>query len=392
MIFIFSLCISSAAEILVENSKERIDACKDKLELKLVRIWGGQDEQDENKFFKTPAGIVIDKNDLIYISDMHDHCVKIFKRNAEYIKTIGRRGQGPGDLLGPGKLAIAPNGDLLVFESDGYRLQRFGPDGNSRSITTIPKALGWTSITSKNEIAFYSWLNTFRSKKIISIMDDTGKTVGEIGFHDDRSHSYTDSEKLRIAMDDTDHIYVANERTPVIRKYAPEGNLQMAVTFETSFPLGARVGMNSDETEIEIHRTDEGTRTTIKKDSSGNIVLDQKGKANPLVIWAIGVDDKSRIYVVTPKRFMSEEENLATRISGGVIGINRKLVDSEITGNIEVNRLLVFDENGKFCAECSLKGLCDDIYINKNRLFVIDGYVNQRILEFEFRTKGDILT
>ena len=387
MMFILAFCHSSNAGILVQNSRKDIDACKGNLDLRLLRTWGGQDEQDENKFFKTPISVAIDKNNLVYICDMHDNCVRIFSGNGEYVRTIGRRGQGPGDLLGPGKATMAPNGDLLIFEYEGFRLQRFGPDGNSKRITIIPKALGWIGITSKNEIAFYSWLNTFRSKRIISFIDETGKTIKEIGYHEDHSNNYIDSEKLMIAMDNKDHFYVANKCTPVIRKYTPKGELQMAVTFETPFPIEAQIKMNSAETEIEINRADEGTRTLLKKDSSGNVLLDKRGKLRPTILNGIGVDDKSRIYVVTPRRILSEEENLATRISGGVDGINRKLVNSEITENIDLNRLLVFDENGKICAASSIKGLCDDIYINGNKLFIIDGYIDQRILEFEMMIK-----
>ena len=382
-LFIFTFFHLSNPAVLVHNSKKEIDACKGQLNLKLIRIWGNGDEKDERIFFATPTNMVIDKNDLVYICDRHDHCVKVFKSTGEYVRKIGRKGQGPGDLLGPGKVALAPNGDLLVFEYGGFRLQRFSPEGHSKSIIKINKAIGWAGITSKNELTLYNWLHTFLSKKIIAFINEKGKVTRDFGHHDDPSSNYIDSEKLVIAMDDSDHFYVANKWTPVIRKYAPEGELQMAITFETSFLVQNQVKLNSTKTEIEIIRTDKGVQTQLKKDRSGNVMTKKRGKPKINIFNGIAIDAENRIYVVTARRRLSEKENLATRISGGIDGINRKLVDFEIVENIDLYRLLVFDQDGKICAQAQFKGMCDDIYIHNDRLFIIDGLINQRILEFE---------
>ena len=390
-VFTFTLYCSSSAAILVNNSKKAIDACKGNLDLRLLRIWGGPDEQDENRYFTTPISMAIDSNNTLYICDMHNHCLKVFGSTGEYLRTIGRRGQGPGDLMGPGKVTIAPNGDIVVFESGGFRLQRFNPEGKSKRIIIIPRAPGWIGITSKNEIALYSWLTTFLSKRIISFMDETGKTIREIGYHDDHANNYIDSEKLDIAMDDSDRLYVANMWTPVIRRYTSDGELQIAVTFESPLSINTQIKLNPTETEIEISRPDEGSLSYAKKDTQGNVLVDKRGKPRPIIVHGIAVDEKSRIYVVTPRRALTESENQATRVSGSIDGISRKLVDFNITENINIDRLLVFNGNGEICGEAPIRGMCDDIYIHKNRLFIIDAYINQRILEYEIIIKDDNL-
>jgi len=335
--------------------------------------------------------MAIDSNNTFYICDMHNHCLKVFASTGEYLRTIGRRGQGPGDLMGPGKVTIAPDGDVVVFESGGFRLQRFNPEGKSKGIIKIPRAPGWIGITSKNEIAFYSWLTTFLSKKIISFMDETGKTIREIGYHDDHYNNYIDSEKLKIALDDSDRLYVANMWTPVIRRYTSDGELQIAATFESPLSINAQIKLNPAETEIEITRTDEGSLSYAKKDSQGNVLVDKRGKPRPILVHGIGVDEKNRIYVVSPRRALTESENQATRVSGSIYGLNRKLVDFNITENIDVDSVLVFNENGEIYGEAPIKGMCDDIYIHKNKLFIIDAYINQRILEYEIIAKDDNL-
>ena len=49
---------------------------------------------------------------------------------------------------------------------------------------------------------------------------------------------------------------------------------------------------------------------------------------------------------------------------------------------IEFDATSSFDPNGRIIAESPMTTLCDDIYIYDNRLFVIDGLCNQRILEY----------
>ncbi len=94
-------------------------------------------------------------------------------------------------------------------------------------------------------------------------------------------------------------------------------------------------------------------------------------------------DSQNRLYAMTLKRYPSEKEMMATAISGGFHKINRSRVDYNIVESIDIYRILVFSPEGRVIAEAPLKGYCDAIYINGNRLFIVDGYLNQRVLEYE---------
>lgn len=85
----FILIKAAEPAILVHNSLHEIEACKGKLKLKLIRTWGGDDEEDIHKFFKTPAYTVVDRNGRIYISDTYSHNVKVYDSSGMYIRTIG---------------------------------------------------------------------------------------------------------------------------------------------------------------------------------------------------------------------------------------------------------------------------------------------------------------
>ncbi|MCP5106174.1 MAG: hypothetical protein GY950_22500 [bacterium] len=55
--------------------------------------------------------------------------------------------------------------------------------------------------------------------------------------------------------------------------------------------------------------------------------------------------------------------------------------------NIDVNRLLVFNPDGRVIAEAQLTNFCDAIYIHNDRIFIGDGLFNQRILEYRMTFK-----
>lgn len=387
------LCIylnSANRAVLVHNSLQDIDACKGKLKLELVRVWGGDEEKDEKKFFKTPVSVAVDKRvGLVYICDEHSHCVRVFKDSGEYVRTISQRGRGPGDSYLPGTITISPGGDLIVLEPIGFRIQRFSPEGKSKQIIKFNRdILRWVGVTSKDELVVYNPHQTIRTGKLISILDRKGKTIKEIGAHHDKSKSFIESERHYFAIDENDNIYAANLLTPVIRKYSTEGTLSMAVTYEILYEIPpVEITLNSNGNEIKIIRADENTdRVREKSGKTGMVIQRVKGKGKPKlrVCWAFGTDSLKRIYLVCWRRFLTEKENRAAYILWNSNSIIRKDVDYDIVDKInDINRLVVFNPEGKVIAEAKLPTFCDGIHISGNRLFIIDGYIYQRILEYK---------
>lgn len=376
---------ASGRAVLVRNSFADIEACKGKLELKLIRIWGGSEEQDIMKFFKTPISVAADK-ERVFICDQHDHCIKVFQRTGKYVRTIGRRGRGPGDLFIPITMALSPQGDLVVFEFGGYRIQRFSPGGKSKRIIKRKGRVWWLGVTSKDQLAVYNQTHTFQSRKLISIVDQHGTTIKEIGQYHDKARDLRTAEKLLFTIDRDDYIYAVNRFTPLIRKYSPEGELLTVSTFVPPFEIPpVKISLNS--TGDEIIREEPVNETVVKiieKNQSVTIQKDkQKSSPKVLVIEGIGADSQGRAYVVTPRRFLTKEEASATHVHGGANGLRRDKVNFDIVENIDFNRLLVFDSKGKVVAETGMTTFCNGIHVHENRIFVIDGTLNQRVLEYE---------
>jgi len=65
---ISSLILPDTTPAFVQNTLAEIEKCKDKISLKLVRIWGGDDTDDENQFFRFPIDIATVLRTLIIIA------------------------------------------------------------------------------------------------------------------------------------------------------------------------------------------------------------------------------------------------------------------------------------------------------------------------------------
>jgi sugar lactone lactonase YvrE len=375
--------------VIVHSTFDEIDACKGKLKLKLIRIWGGDREKDENKFFRKPDSIVVNKKGNVYISDMNSHCIKVFDSNGRFMHTIGRRGRGPGDIYTPGSIALFPGGDLLVFEIGGRRLQRFSPEGKSKLIINSPELLTVIGATSKNEMVVYSPYKAFISGKLITFLNEKGRTIKEMGLYHDKSKDYVKSEKLIFTLDSNDQIYAAHTLAPVIRVYSPNGNMLKVITFEIPFNVPYKITLNTKGDEINKVETDENYSSVRVKGTDGGGVtvqeVQKKGKPKVRVCAGIGTDSKRRLYVVTKKRLQTEKEQMGSRLIMDSNGIDRRMVDFNVVEKSDIFRLMVFKPDGKVIAEAQLATMCDGIYLYGNRIYILDGSYNQRILEYQLQ-------
>lgn len=79
--------------------------------------------------FGSINSVIVDDQGSLYILDSKNYRVQVFDASGKYLRTIGRKGQGPGDLDSPLYLSLnRTSGELLVLQ--GYRrLSFFRTDG-----------------------------------------------------------------------------------------------------------------------------------------------------------------------------------------------------------------------------------------------------------------------
>ena len=90
----------------------------------------GVEDGNEDYILASIHDLQVDEEGNIYICDFLDNCVKVYDQNGKFLRRIGNKGQGPGELFGPGKIAISPNNKIYIIESGNMRISLFNLYGD----------------------------------------------------------------------------------------------------------------------------------------------------------------------------------------------------------------------------------------------------------------------
>jgi hypothetical protein len=101
---------------------EDIFNCREELSI-------GEKEGSEEYMFSQVIDLGVDDEERIYILDFQEAQIKVFDKKGEYLRTIGKRGQGPGEIQRPMNLVITPGGQILVNDRGARFLHFFTLSG-----------------------------------------------------------------------------------------------------------------------------------------------------------------------------------------------------------------------------------------------------------------------
>ncbi len=88
-------------------------------------------EEDENYLFYSAFDLAVDQDGNIYISENRNIRVQKFDRVGNYLQTIGRKGQGPGEYEQPshlfydeskGNICVQDGREIVIFDGNGNYL------------------------------------------------------------------------------------------------------------------------------------------------------------------------------------------------------------------------------------------------------------------------------
>jgi len=84
-------------------------------------------ESDENYMFYRTGAIATDSQGNIYIVDSGNNRIQKFRNDGQYLQTIGRKGQGPGEFESPYDIWLDSEENIHI--SEGMKIQIFNKDG-----------------------------------------------------------------------------------------------------------------------------------------------------------------------------------------------------------------------------------------------------------------------
>jgi hypothetical protein len=137
-IMIFPACRSKGPDVqitteegvtVVHNPKEPVAVDGKVVKLRLEpELTIGKDAGDGKDVFGGIQLLVIDKLERIYVLDWKDFEVKVFDAQGRYLRSFGRKGQGPREMNQPFRLIDLPEGGVAVLDG-GSKLIFFSPEG-----------------------------------------------------------------------------------------------------------------------------------------------------------------------------------------------------------------------------------------------------------------------
>jgi hypothetical protein len=125
--------------IVVENPKVPTfgeDGCSVEEELSVV-----SPAVREEGAFSEVTDVGVDAEENIYVLDRIEARIVVFNKAGRYLRAIGRKGQGPGEMQNPQNIYITPRENILVNDRGAQSLHFFGRNGEhlrSLSLARMP--------------------------------------------------------------------------------------------------------------------------------------------------------------------------------------------------------------------------------------------------------------
>ena len=89
----------------------------------------GETSGKEEYMFSRISGISVDREEKIYVLDYSEANIKVFNKNGDYLKTIGRKGQGPGEMTSPFAICITNRNEIVIQDLNNHQISFFSLEG-----------------------------------------------------------------------------------------------------------------------------------------------------------------------------------------------------------------------------------------------------------------------
>ena len=327
-----------------------------KIKLELIIKFGDLDSEDDNYAFFGPFDYLKDKDGNQYVLDSGNHHVKKFDNNGTFITSIGRQGQGPGEISRAFSFNMDENEYLVIDDRGSLEFDYFTRDGKYlTSVKSFGRNLSQEHFSKLILLSSGEYViqnlpdnNTEEFNSLLAILDSDGNIMRKIGKTDYSNsmnpRAYMIDMQIFINADREDNILVTYKSKNRIEKYSKEGEL----LFQTSRPVNYPV---------------------LEKFIVRDVVLANGMKVGlpvvTLVSTGIETDEKGRVWVST---FRNQPD---AEFKGDALFAPDNKFD-----------LHVFDSNGIFLTVLKIEHSFIKFKIYGDRLYVIDSFNEMAVFEY----------
>lgn len=212
------------------------------------RIGGRTENSDE--MFGVIVRIASDSQGAIYLLDRQLSEVRVFSDHGEYLRTIGREGEGPGEFRRPADMFFLPDGKLAVMQIHPPKIILLSPEGVPQGELPFPRSEAAQvlrrALPSGDRIVLVRRTQEFFDDKYtihasIDIMDYEGAILAtlesrafDLVFANFKLREQDfDSFQARLAVGPAGRIYTCPDRRPYrIHVWTPDGELTRVIERE----------------------------------------------------------------------------------------------------------------------------------------------------------------
>lgn len=220
------LLISCSLSFLGGKSQVKDITLKEKMTI-------GKDETDSNQIFYYLVGSFVDSKNNYYLLDKGNFRIQVFDKEGKFIRTIGKKGRGPGEFASIMAGAVYDKKYVLAADDSIQRINVYDLEGNFVSSFKIKGKVSDLICSHDNKI-FIAYPDT--EGRLIHEYDLEGNVIRSFGRLKDKKLALF-NDVVKMSRSKEGDFYVCIRYANRIQRYNSEGNFIKEIEADLPFSL-----------------------------------------------------------------------------------------------------------------------------------------------------------